>query len=468
MAQEHAPQPIDLMPHVNRFLKVLRFTLVPILLVSLLVGGMKYYRSIQSYSPYYQATALLTIQTSSDSNSIFSSNSYNSSAVADVVSTLPTLLGTEFMRDLIMAELGTTYIPASISVQSIEDSSLFLLKAQGGNPEVLCDVLNAVITAYPKAAVYMTDNTKLTVIDAPQVPTTPSNSVATVSIGALARSMVKIVLMGLGLTLVLSLLNQSVANEKELKEIISIPLVASLPKVHAKKRRKNREVLLRAADDPSLQEAIRGLRAKVRKSLDDQSGKVVLLTSTIPGEGKTTAAINLALALADEGNRVLLLDADLRNQTIGRLLGNKQRANGLRALLKDSSLSVADCIRTAENSSLDFISGESISTRHYRIDPAALNKILTELTDRYDYVVMDTPPCSVVSDTALLCRHTDCVLYVVRRDYANRARIIDSVLGMHQQGIRLTGCILNGSARTRRHYGYGYGYSKKYGYGRKH
>lgn len=470
MANAKEAELIDLTRHTERFLKVLRWTLVPIVLIALLYGGWQYYRSYQSYTPYYKTSALLTVQTGQNDKDIFNPTiSYDADVVKDVVETLPTLLGTDFMRDLIMAELDTGYIPGSISVQTIPDTSFFELCVTGGDPEQIVDTLNAVLVAYPKAAVYMTDNTRLVVVDEAVVPTEPANSRSTISLGALARSIAKVIFAGLALTLAVSLLKQTVGGEKELKEMLSIPLLAALPRLRIKARRKNTEVLIRASDDPTMEEAVRGLRAKVRKSLDDREGKVVLLTSTVPGEGKTTTAVNLALALAQEGHKTILVDADLRNQTVGRLLGGKQHDKGLAAALRENAVPLDMCIRQMEGTELSYISGDSTSKRHYRIDRAALERVLEELRSRYDYVVIDTPPCSVVSDTAMLSRCADGVVYVVRQDYANKAHILDSVLGLHSQGVRLIGCILNGAPRSRRSYGYGYGYGygKKYGYGHK-
>ena len=252
------------------------------------------------------------------------------------------------------------------------------------------------------------------------------------------------------------------------KEMVTIPLLASMPRIRVKARRRNTEILIRADEDPSMEEAVRGLRAKVRKALDDRGGKVVLLTSTIPGEGKTTTAVNLALALAQEGHKTILVDADLRNQTVGRLLGGKQEHKGLADVLKKkNAVSLDQCIRQLEGTELAYISGESTSKRHYRIDHVALKQVLQMLQEQYDYVVIDTPPSSVVSDTAMLSRYADGVVYVVRQDYANKAQIRDAILGLHGQDVRLIGCILNGTPRNRRSYGYGYGYGKKYGYGRR-
>ncbi|MBR5020855.1 MAG: CpsD/CapB family tyrosine-protein kinase [Oscillospiraceae bacterium] len=466
MEKEHEIERIDLSRYTLRFLKVLRWTLIPILLIGGLYGFWQYQRSYQSYTPYYQASALLTVQTGLTEDDLFNTSTYyDVAAVEDVVETLPNLLSTDFMRDLIMEELDAAYIPGNISVHGIPDTSFFELRVTGGDPQVVCDVLYAVLTAYPRAAVYMTDNTDLVLVDAPKVPTEPANSRTTVSMGTLVRSVAKVVLAGLLLTLAISLLKQTIGSEKELKELVSLPLLAALPRIRVKERRRNREVLIRADDDPAMEEAVRSLRAKVRKVLDERGGKIVLLTSTVPGEGKTTTAVNLALALAREGSRTILVDADLRNQTVGRLLGDKKARKGLGALLKQTDVPVEKYIRRMKDTELAYISGESTTKRHYRIDAQAMKRVLAELTQRYDYVVIDTPPCSVVSDTAALSKHADGVVYVVRQNYAHKNHIADSILSLHHRDARIIGCILNGTSRRSSSYGYGYG--KKYGYGRR-
>lgn len=458
---------INLTRYLTRFAKTLRWTWLPVLILALVFGCFRLYQASRSFLPVYESKAILSVSSDYSTGDIFSDTGfYDANAAEQIAETFPYLIGTDFMRDLVMAELGSSSIPASVSASSIAGTNMFELRATGSDPQQLQDVLRAVIAAYPKASVYMVDNSQIRVLDEPSLPSSPINAFSGRS--ALQQNFLKGLAIGLVLTFLLSLLNQSVDSEEELKKMISLPLLATLPQLRVKRRRINNEILLRASDDPGMAEAIRGLRAKVRRQLSEVDGKVVLLTSTIPGEGKTTAAVNLAMSLAAEGHATVLLDADLRNQTIGRLLGDSQMSTGLMALLKHSDLPVAQCLKTAEGSTLRYISGNSTNRRYYRIDPAAMKRVLEELKQQFDYIVIDTPPSSIVSDTALLCRHADSVLYVVRQDYANKVQIVDTVLGMHQRGLPLSGCILNGAPRRSSHYGYGYGYGKRYGYGKKY
>ena len=135
--------------------------------------------------------------------------------------------------------------------------------------------------------------------------------------------------------------------------------------------------------------------------------------------------------------------------------------------------SVLDHLKAIPGTELFYLSGASTTKRHYTIDEKTLRPILDELKAHFDYVIIDTPPCSVVSDTTLLTRYADCVLYVVRMDYANRHQIQNAMTTLHNLDIPLSGCVINGAPLSGGHYGYHYGYgygskgSAKYGYGRK-
>lgn len=197
-------------------------------------------------------------------------------------------------------------------------------------------------------------------------------------------------------------------------------------------------------------------------------GKIILVTSTLAGEGKTTVSVNMALSLVQEGHKVLLLDADLRSQSVGAALGEKNVGTSVMECLRQTDKSVFDRIQQCKSYKLDFISGESVDRRHYSLNIPRFQELLKQLSQRYDYIVIDTPPQDIVSDSAALCRCADCVLYVVKQDYVQRSQVMNTITALHQRGINLTGCIFNGVPKFQRQYGYGYrpgyGYGYDYGY----
>ena len=275
--------------------------------------------------------------------------------------------------------------------------------------------------------------------------------------------------LGLGLVLVAVILNKTIANPEELKQAVNLPMLATLPHVTKKTRTKNtkQDVLIRADRDPGLAEALRGLRTKVHKLLDPQGGKVIMLTSTLPGEGKSTMAVNLAMALAAEGSNVVLVDADLRNQSIHRMLGKEPCPKSLMDCLANPRISPLRCLQAADRKGLYFLSGNSAKSRHYGVDVKAARRILEELKPHFDYIVLDSSPCGIVSDTALLGRAADALLFVIKQDHATQNQIMEALTGLHERDLVISGCVLNDVPRNRifsgKGYGYGYGKSKKYG-----
>ena len=161
---------------------------------------------------------------------------------------------------------------------------------------------------------------------------------------------------------------------------------------------------------------------------------------------------------------VLVLDADVRNQSVAKALGMSADGIGMLELMGDAKLSLDSAIRTDKSGKLDFISGCSTEKRHYTLEKERITGLLNRLKERYDYVVIDTPPCEVVSDASVLCRYADSVLYVVKQDYAKRGQVINAVTSLHQKDVRIDGCIFNGVPQFHRQYGYGYRSSYGYGY----
>ena len=469
MESRKAPAPIDLIGLLRRFFKSLRKLLLLVLALALLLAGLNYIRARRSYVPMYESKATFSVSSEYGSSDVFSSSYYyDNTAAKELAAAFPHLLNTDMMRDLMLVQLDASYINGTISATSVADTNLFELRVRSTSPQDAYDILNAVIDCYPQVAMMMVENPKVAVRQEPTIPTAPYNSFSgqrAAVIGGILGLM-----LGLSLVLAASLLNKTIATPDELKKAINLPLLACLPHVREKARRsgKQRLPLLRAEDDRGMAEALRGLRTKLHKQLDGQGGKIIMITSTVPGEGKSTIAANLALSLAAEGYKVALIDADLRNQSVCRMFGASQSQKGLMDCLTNPRQSVLPCLRGVDNTGLYYLSGTSTNKRHYSIDAKAMRRVLDELTPRFDYILLDSPPCGVVSDTALLGRCADSVLYVIKQDHATQARILEAITGLYERDLPLTGCILNDVPRSRLHSGYGYGYGYGYGHSKKY
>lgn len=467
MEKQNAPAPIDLIALLRRFAKQLKRLWILVLILGVLLAGLNYFRTWRSYVPMYQAKATFSVSSGYGADDVFSSSYfYDNTAARDLAAAFPHLLSTDMMRDQMLAHLGTTYINGSISASAVADTNLFELRVNSSSPQDAYDILNAVIVCYPKVAVMMVENPQVAVRQEPVVPTAPYNPFnggRALMVGAVLG-----LILGMGIVLLAAMLNKTISNPDELKQAVNLPMLAAIPHVTQKvrKRRTQQEQLLRAENDRGLAEALRGLRTRVHKMLDPQGGKVVMVTSTLPGEGKSTIAANLAISLAAEGYRVVLVDGDLRNQSASRMLGTEPCQKNLMDCMVNPKLSVLRCLQSAGQSGLYYLSGTSTRKRHYGIDARSVGRVMEELKPRFDYIVVDSSPSGVVSDTALLGHCADCLLFIIKRDYAAQSQILETLTGLYERDLILSGCVLNDVPRSRtgsRGYGYGYGNSKKYG-----
>lgn len=463
ISQQQGIEPFQLLNLMIRFKNAFLQMWALLVVLAILGGGVFWYREKRSFVPMYETKAIFTVDAGYTPEDIFGTGAYyDQYAAQQLAEAFPMLLSTDMMRDLVVQELEKGYINGQASAVAVADSNMLVLTATGNNPRDIYDYLCAIIKCYPQVAIFMVDNPQVKIVTSPSLPTEPYNSFEGTS--AIIKGAMLGAVGSLLIILMCAMLTKTIQTTDELKKAVNIPVLVALPKVEVKKRRTGTSTLITAESDPNLTESMRGLRMKIKKLLKDGNKKVVLVTSTLAGEGKTTIAINVAAALVRDGHRVLLMDADLHSQSVARALGEVTDVNGLMECMKDDSVSVLSCVRRNEAQKLDFISGRSTDKRHYSLDINKVSAMLKELKAQYDYIIIDTPPNDVVSDAMALCRCADCVLYVVRQDHVQRNQVINSIASMHAKGITIHGCIFNGVPKFHRQYGYGYRYGYGYGY----
>lgn len=464
VSQGQTIEPFQLLNLMIRFKNALLHLWILIVALSILMGSLSWYRAKRSFVPMYEAKALFTVDAGETPEDIFGTGAYYDQYAAEqIASVFPMLLSTDMMNDLVTHQLEKGYINGHASAVAVAESNMLSLSVTSNNPRDAYDYLCAIIDCYPQVAVFMVDNPQVKIVTRPEIPTDPYNSFD--GTGAIVTGAA----LGAGMALIFiflcAMMARTIQTADELKHAVNLPILIALPKVDLKKRRSGAKMLITAESDPNMTESIRGLRMKVKKLLRDSDSKVILLTSTLAREGKTTISINLAASLVRDGHKVLLLDADLHSQSVAHTLNEESDVDGLMECLNaEDPASIFNCIRNNKEQNFDFISGRSTDKRHYTLDINKVNSLLAELKTKYDYIVIDTPPNDVVSDAMALCRCANCVLYVIRQDHAQRNQIINSIASMHAKGVVIDGCIFNGVPKFQRQYGYGYRYGYGYGY----
>ncbi|MBO5838014.1 MAG: CpsD/CapB family tyrosine-protein kinase, partial [Oscillospiraceae bacterium] len=171
--------------------------------------------------------------------------------------------------------------------------------------------------------------------------------------------------------------------------------------------------------------------------------KKICITSSASGEGKSITILNLAISLAEVGKKVLLIDADLRRPAIARLL-REPSSIGLTNVLAEI-VTPQEAIHKDVYPNLDIIfSGEIPPNPLELLNGAPMEKLIAEMSESYDYILVDTPPAAVVSDACVVANLLDGVLFLVRSGRSNKDDVKQALSSLQLIGARILGFVLNG------------------------
>lgn len=459
-----APEPIDLTALLGELWRIFtRMFWVPLVL-AVLAGGLLGLRSWRGYTPMYRSEATFTVQLLSNQYDITGVDSYYDKAAAEqLANTFPYLLSSDLMQQLLQRELGVGWLNGSITAQSVANTNLFSVQVTSTSAQDAYDILNGVIAVYPQVANYVVGSTELTVLVPPAVASQPYNAFQP------TRTIIKGAVLGFGVgvvfLLVLAMASKTICTREDMKKWMNVPCLGTLPTVSFKRRTGKTGGTVTILNDrtgSAFQESIRSLRIRFLREAERQESKVFLVSSTVPGEGKTTVAVNLALTLGQNGARVILVDMDLRKPSVKKALGLTAPSKGVPELLRGGEESPKAALMELEGTRVRVLAGDkAVENPRRQLESRKLSGLIKALREEADYVVIDTPPNGLLGDSTAMATLADGILYVVRAGKAQVPHIMDSIQLLSSSRTPLMGCVLNGVKENGGGYGYGYGY----GYG---
>jgi succinoglycan biosynthesis transport protein ExoP len=345
-----------------------------------------------------------------------------------------------------------------------------ILKSQYLSDQTLYNVLLAAMgTGSIQAGMKSQELNRFTAAEVPGIKAYPNVRAATMA-GAAAGLLIAGLIVG-----VILLNSDTVQTVEQVEEGLPLPVLASVPeyKEELAAMRLSEDVLplvTLLAPRSAGTEAYRLLRTAITLMPVSQKHRVISLTSCGPGEGKSTTALNLAIVLATQSKRVLLIDADLRKPTIAqRLKMPSTDQPGLSRFLSDVTVAAEDCIqKVPEVAGLDVIPVQEIPPFPSELlGQGRLEQMLAWARDHYDYVLIDTPPVLLVTDALIIATHCDTLLVVVRIGVAQKRALRRIRQDLAKYPGKQTGIVVNALPHADTYYG-GYGNYRKYygkGYG---
>lgn len=465
---------IDLIVLLHGYLKGLRKLWWLVLLLGIVFAGVYCLRSIRNYTPMYKSTASFTVSVNNGSSTLYY---YDQSMAEQMADTFPYLLESELLTDLIKTELGVSSINGSISASCLENTNLFTLMVTSTSAEDAYAILNAVINNYPTVSRYVVGETELVMLEEPALAVSPYNS------RNIKHSLMKGFVLGIAAGLIIVLIyaaaRRTIKREDDVRNILSVSCLGIIPDVSKKKGRNKTSrasvkhlSILDQNTDEAFRESLRAIALREDKTLSKENSKVLMVTAAAPGEGASTAAINLAYALAELDRRIIYIDADLRSghENI-KEFGLEDVITG-KCRLKDAAVKVKN------SSVLYFACKKPMTDKEIQANSDRIKKFYSTVKKSADYIIIDSPPVSRMGDAAFAAENSDCVVFAAKQDYLPAGKISDAIDEVCGFGVRFDGLIITFMKTGVSGYGYGrysryygryayrkYGYSRYGGYG---
>lgn len=423
--------------------------------------------SAVSYVPQYTSTISYVINSKSTSDSELTQNNF---IVAEYLANTYSYVITsrDFIKN-IKAETGLDEdISKYISSRLIDSSNIMKVVVRTDDAKKTYDIARAISIYLPEKAKATVRSGSLEALEEPVEPITPDGNNNLVKMAMIGFA-IGILLAG-AVIVVMQLFKNSVMTPNDLTQKMDITHIGSVP--HVAINNKNKKG---ATHEPVLvtnkktgfvfSEIYKSMRTKIERFAKKNNAKVILITSALENEGKTTVAANIALALAQNNNKVLLMDCDLRKPAVAKVFDVKDKVKVPSIDVIKGSAEVDKAIITIDpKMSLDIIGGDkAVSNSSEILSAQGFKKALDNLREKYEYILVDTPPSQLFTDAAIISEYTDAALLVVRQNGANIDDIISVANDVSQSKAELIGFVFNNVSDTSILPG-GYGYSKKYNY----
>ena len=421
-----------------------------------------------TYQPEYKTSTTFVVTAKGMNTNVYQ----NLNSTQQLAQQFTEILDSNVLKKKVAQDLNMSSLNIDSSVDLVPETNLITLSVKAGTAVESYRILQSIMKNYNTVSDYAIKNVIIETIQSPAVsmaPVNPLNEKKTMIIAFIAATAVFMVMVA-----GLSYLRDTIKNPKDVTSKLDTRLLGSIyheKKSKSLKLRKKKEFVSMLISNPlrSFQyaESNKMMSSRVRSYMDKENAKTLLVTSVMENEGKSTVAANLALGLAQEGSRVMLIDCDFRKPAqykifdmegkdaddLGKVLTGKAGTENLICNWNDTNLYMI----------LNRTSSNSIETM---LKSTTLRQIVGFCRQNMDYVIIDTSPLALVSDTEELAQMADASVLVVRQDTVLTKDINDAIDILNNTRGKVLGCVLNDASSSQitgstAHYGYGGYYEKR-------
>lgn len=418
-----------------------------VVVLSALIGVMGIYLvNHVTYDPVYTSSATLAVLTTN-----VSSTSYTSLTEAnEKANVLVNILTEPSIKDAAAEYLEIDGFDGSVSAKVLDNTNFIELSVTSDHPEQSYNLLNAVLESHHKVSTKAFKNAGLVTVRMPTVPSGPANRISNENRNLVALACATLALAAI---LVLSVLRNTVKKESDFDEKIESKLIGTI--AHENKnmtlreiRQKKKKGLLihnNAYISLRFTENFHKIAAKIVHIKKHEGSNVFAITSVAENEGKSTCAANLAVSLADRGNKVLLVDLDFKKPALHKIFEEEHKENSELSSLLSKEIDKNDFeLRKFKKTSLELaINTKPAKNYQSWVGDGSIAALIEEFKEEYDYVIIDTAPVSLDSSVTDIIRMVDKTVIVIRTDVVSVPVLNDHISTLSKISPNLAGCILN-------------------------
>ena len=439
-----------------------------ILFIAISASLLTYIASAWMYHPTYTSSTTFVVSAKGSSTGAYA----NQSQTEKLTDTFQSVMNSQILKKKVSESLNMDSFPGTVKIEVVPETNLLTVSVTSDSPEVSFKLLKSMLEHYQDVSKNVLGEVVMEVFEAPNFPSAADVAFQGRSMmkkGFLAGVALMIVLLAL-----LSYQKDNVKSEEEVPEKLDTTVFGTLNHESAYrnlkarlKRQKKKILITEPAVSFEFVETIKKMRTKLLYYRSKQQDKVLLVTSAMKKEGKTIVAANLALAMAQRGKKVLLIEGDLRKSSLAAFLnvevpegaGFSERIDpDLESLIfqvPDKSLYLLPN-NVAHKRSTEFLGSQRFA------------EFLENMRAEMDFIIIDGPAAKGRADVEVLARRADFSLLVVKQNYTKVPYINDTIDMLDRYGHGVAGCVFNDVLMSGAVFssGYGYGYDYGYGYGK--
>lgn len=412
----------------------------------LIVGMLSYIFVTERYKPEYYAGATFVVSgRDSTTNTVYA----NLSNATKLATSFTYVLESPILRQTVANELGLKSFDGTVSAELIENTNLITIFVIASSPQIAFDEMNGIIEYHHIVSDNIMGNVVMDVLRKPTVPPGPTKLMD--RNGTIIKNVLITALIIIALLVIVSVASDSIMTEANLINRVDCPPLATIRherknlSLRAKLRGAKASMLItNPTTSFRFAETFRLFRTRLEYMMKRKGYKVLMVSSVLENEGKTTMAANVAIMLALNNKKVLMMDGDMLKPALYKLMGTRiKRGTAINEVVMNPG-NMEDIPTLEGLPTLSLLLGKTpLPNSTEIIGSREMKDFIKRAKEYFDYIIIDTPPIAYATDAECMAEIADCSLLVIRQGAARAKKINDCLEAIKQGGAEVLGCIFN-------------------------